>query len=78
MKQKKDQAAMINARKRENMQYSETGDRQMPHRSFVNAGAPSHGVTQGSDGDNANNGVVMKKEVCGYGMKGYNPAAWQY
>ena len=69
---------MIEERKRETMRYRETDVNQMPHRSFVNAGAPSHGVMEGPDTKNANNEHVKKEDVCGYGLKGYNPLAWKY
>lgn len=75
---KYDQAARINERKRENMHYRETADRQIPHRPFVNAGAPSRGTMGGEDMKNANNEHVHKEDVCGYGYKGYNPMAWKY
>ena len=74
----RDQAAMINERKRETMKYKETSVDQMPHRPFVNAGAPSHGVMEGPDTKNANNEHVKKEDVCGYAYKGYNPLAWKY
>lgn len=75
-KQNKDQAAMIENRKKETMRFRETSVDQMPHRSFVNAGAPSHGVMEGPDRENA--GKVRKEDTCGYGLKGYNPMAWKY
>lgn len=77
-KQRKDQAAMIEAEKRGNMKFRETGVDQVRHRPFVNAGAPSHGVSEGPDRKNANNEHVKKEDVCGYGLKGYNPLAWKY
>lgn len=77
-KQHVDQAARIEGRKKETMQYRETAERQMPHRPFVNAGAPSHGVLGGEDMKNAHNEHVMKEDVCGYSYKGYNPLAWKY
>lgn len=75
-KQNKDQARMIEDRKRETMRFNETSVDQMPHRKFVNEGAPSHGVMEGPDRENA--GKVRKEDVCGYGLKGYNPLAWKY
>ena len=74
----RDQAAMIEARKKETMRFRETDMNQMTHRSFVNAGASSHGVMGGEDMKNANNEHVKKEDVCGYAYKGYNAAAWKY
>ncbi len=77
-KSKIDQAARIEETKRETMRFRETGINQMTRRPFVNAGAPSHGVMEGPDTENANNEHVKKEDVNGYGYKGYNPAAWKY
>lgn len=77
-KGKQNQAARIDAMKRETMSFRETDVDQMPHRPFVNAGAPSHGTMGGEDMKNANDEHVMKEDVCGYGYKGYNPIAWDY
>jgi len=77
-KQSKDQAMMIESEKKANMRFRETGVDQMAKRSFVNKGAPSHGVMEGPDTKNANNEHVKKENVIGYGLKGYNPLAWKY
>lgn len=77
-KQSKDQAAMIEAEKKSNMRFRETGVDQIKSRPFVNKGAPSHGVMEGPDTKNANNEHVMKKDTCGHALKGYNALAWKY
>lgn len=77
-KQMKDQAAMIESEKKANMRFRETGVDAMAKRSFVNKGAPSHGVTEGPDTKNANNEHVSKESVAGTALKGYNARAWKY
>jgi len=75
-KQHKDQAEMIDKRKRETMRMRETSMDQEFRRPFVNAGAPSHGVMEGPDKKNA--GPVEQVDTCGHSYKGYDSKAWKY
>jgi hypothetical protein len=67
---KEDQAHRIMEERRDIMRAKN------PERTMVNAGAPSHGVTEGPDGKDAM--PVRKVDACGKGYKGYDEMAWKY